>query len=58
MTGPISPATLGTVVQNTLNDQKIQNVTSINATVNSLQLVKSQNFESSLRGAIIDSLRR
>jgi len=56
--GPVSATTLGTVVQNTLNDQKIQSLTSINATVNSLQLVKAQNFESSLRGALIDSLRR
>lgn len=58
VTGPVSATTLGTVVQNTLNDQKIQSFTSINATVNSLQLVKAQNFESSLRGALIDSLRR
>ena len=33
-------------------------VSQINATVNSLQLLKSQSFESSLRGALIDSLRR
>jgi len=58
MTGPISPATVGTVVQNTLNNQNIQNMTTINATVNSLQLMKAQSFESSLRGAIVDSLRR
>lgn len=58
VSGPISAATLGTVVQNTLNDQKIQSITAINATVNSLQLVRAQNFQSSLRGAIIDSLRR
>ena len=56
--GPISAASLGTIVQNTLNDQKIQSVTSINATVNSLQIVRAQNFQSSLRGALIDSLRR
>ncbi len=58
LTGPISAATLGTVVQNTLNDQKIQNITSINAAVNSLQVLRAQNFESTLRGALIDSLRR
>ena len=56
--GPVSTATLGTVVQNTLNDQKIQTVTAVNATVNSLQIVRLQNLESSLRGAIVDSLRR
>jgi len=58
LTGPISAATLGTVVQNTLNDQKIQNITSINAAVNSLQVLRGQNLESTLRGALIDSLRR
>ena len=56
--GPISAATAGTIVQNTLNDQKIQSITSINAAVNSLQMVRDQNFQSSLRGALIDSLRR
>lgn len=58
LVGPVSAATLGTVVQNTLNDQKIQSVTTINAAVNSLQIVRLQNLESSLRGAIVDSLRR
>lgn len=56
--GAVSPTTLGTVVQNTLNDQKIQSITLINATVNSLQVLKAQNLSSSLRGAVIDSLRR
>ena len=58
VSGPISAATVGTIVQNTLNDQKIQSVTAINATVNSLQLVRAQNFQSTLRGVLIDSLRR
>ena len=58
VTGPVSAATVGTIVQNTLNDQKIQSVTAINATVNSLQVVRAQNFQSTLRGALIDSLRR
>ena len=58
ISGPVSAATVGTVVQNTLNDQKIQSVTAINATVNSLQLVRAQNFQSTLRGVLIDSLRR
>lgn len=58
VTGPVSAATVGTIVQNTLNDQKIQNVTAINATVNSLQVVRAQNLQSTLRGALIDSLRR
>jgi hypothetical protein len=56
--GALDAATLGTVVQNTLNNQKIQTVTLVNATVNSLQVVKSMNIGASLRGALIDSLRR
>jgi hypothetical protein len=58
LTGSMDAAALGSVVQNTLNNQKIQTVTLINATVNSLQVVKSMNIGSSLRGAMIDSLRR
>jgi hypothetical protein len=49
---------MGTVIQNTLNNQKIQNVTVINATVNSLEILKGINLQSSLRSAVIDSLRR
>ena len=56
--GPMSAASLGTVIQNTLNNQKIQSVTLVNATVNSLQMLKAQNFQSSLRSVLIDSLRR
>ena len=56
--GPVSAASLGTVIQNTLNNQKIQSLTLVNATVNSLQMLKAQNFQSSLRSALIDSLRR
>ena len=57
-TGPISANTLGTVVQNTLNDQKIQSTTVINATVNSLGIVNSMNAAAALRGAMVDTLRR
>ena len=54
----ISAGSVGTVIQNTLDGQKIQNVTIINATTNSLGLLKGINMQSSLRGAVIDSLRR
>lgn len=54
----ISAASVGTIVQNTLDGQKIQNVTVINATANSLGLLRGLNLGSSLRGAVIDSLRR
>ena len=57
-TGAIPSTAISTVVQNTLDGQKIQNVTVVNATVNSLGVVRGLNFQSSLRGAVIDSLRR
>jgi hypothetical protein len=57
-TGSISPSTIGTVIQNTLDGQKIQNVTIVNATANSLGVFRNLNLGSSLRGAVIDSLRR
>lgn len=56
--GTFSSTSLGTVVQNTLNGQKIQSVTVINATVNSLGVLRGLNLQSSMRGAVIDSLRR
>jgi hypothetical protein len=49
---------MGTVIQNTLDGQKIQNITVINATANSLGLMRGMNLGASLRGAVIDSLRR
>ena len=54
----ISSTSAGAVVQNTLDGQRIQNLTVINASANSLGLLKGYNLESSLRGAVIDSLRR
>jgi hypothetical protein len=56
--GAFSAGSIGAVVQNSLDGQKIQNVTLINATVNSLSVLRSFNLQSSLRGAVIDSLRR
>lgn len=55
---PVSATTLGTIVQNTLDGQRIQNVTTVNATVNGVQQLRSQTLEWSLRSAVIDSLRR
>lgn len=48
----------GTVIQNTLNDQKIQNVTTINATVNSMQTLRTMSLQNSIQTGIISSLRR
>ena len=56
--GTFSPSSLGTVVQNTLDGQNIRNVTVINATVNSLGVLRGLNLQSSMRSAVIDSLRR
>ncbi len=56
--GAISASNIGTVIQNTLNDQKIQALTLINASVNSLDLIKRANVQSSIQSALIDSLRR
>ena len=55
---PVSATTLGTIVQNTVDGQRIQNVTAVYATVNRVQQLRSQTLESSLRSAVIDSLRR
>jgi len=56
--GTFSSGAVGTVIQNTLDGQKIQNLTVINATTNSLGALRGVNLESSMRGAVIDSLRR
>lgn len=56
--GAFSSTTAGTVIQNTLDGQKIQNVTVINATANSLNVFRGLNLGSSLRSAVIESLRR
>jgi len=53
-----SAAALGSVVQNTLNGQAIQSLTVINAATNSLQSVRASSLQSSLRGVLIDALRR
>lgn len=49
---------IGTVVQNTLDGQKIQNITVINATANSLGVLRDLNLQNNLRSSLIDSLRR
>jgi hypothetical protein len=56
--GAVSADALPTVIQNTLDGQKIQNLTVINATVNSLQVLKGLQLQSAVTSAIIDSLRR
>lgn len=56
--GATANSTFGTVIQNTLNDQNIKSITTINATVNSLQVLRGMNLQSALRSAITGSLRK
>ena len=49
----VTPATL---VQNTWNNQRIQTLTTINATVNTLDHFKSLNLQNTLQSALINSL--
>jgi hypothetical protein len=53
---PFGQTTAATVVQNTLNNQRIQSLTTINTTVNTLDMFKSLNLQSSLQSALINSL--
>ena len=53
MVAPLSAqASGGLVIQNTLNDQRIQTQTVINAAVNSADIIKSLNFQGSLGDAL------
>ena len=47
-----------TVIQNSLNDQTIQNVTTINASVNSMQTVRAMSVANAIQYGIVSSLRR
>ena len=48
--------TSGTVIQNSLNDQRIQTLTVINAGVNSLGMLKAINTQNTLKEAILGSM--
>lgn len=48
----------GTVIQNTLNDQRIQNITTINATVNGAQMIRAMSVQSAIQQGLVNSLRR
>jgi hypothetical protein len=51
------PSTFGgTIIQNTLNDQDLKTQTIINSSVNSAELIKSMNFQGSVRDALSGSL--
>jgi hypothetical protein len=53
----MAQTTAGTVVQNSLNDQHIQTLTTLNTTVNSLDLFKGLNLQDTLQTALLNSLR-
>ena len=46
----------GTVIQNTLDNQKIQTITTLNTSVNSLNVFRSANFQDALQQAQLQSL--
>lgn len=54
----LSASALGTVVQNAMQGQRIQAVTTIDATLQVLPTLRSLQLQSTLRDAIGDSLRR
>ena len=56
--GPGTATNAAIVIQNSLDNQKIQGVTVVTATVNSLALTKSANIQSSIQDALTGSLRR
>jgi hypothetical protein len=58
MPGNVSASSAGMVIQSTLDNQKINTITRIDAVVNSSSILRSINLQSSMRSALIDSLRR
>jgi hypothetical protein len=57
----VDPSSIGTagsgasVIQNTLNNQNIQSLTTLNATVNTLNTFKNLNIQSTIQNALINS---
>jgi hypothetical protein len=51
------PALTGALIQNTLNDQQIQALTTINTSVNTLSAFKAMNFLSTLNSALSSVVR-
>lgn len=54
----VAPQAWGTVIQNSLDNQAIQSVTTVNADVNSRQLYRSMSLQSAIQDGLIQSLRR
>jgi hypothetical protein len=56
--GLLPASNQATVIQNTLNDQRIQSLTFISAQANSLAVLQSLNLQMSIRDAVTGSVRR
>jgi hypothetical protein len=52
----LGQTTAATVIQNTLNHQNIQSITTVNASVNSLNVFRQANFQNALQQAQLQSL--
>ncbi|WP_114238301.1 hypothetical protein [Dyella sp. C9] len=52
----LSHTQLGTVIQNSLNNQNIQTITTLNTSVNTLDVFRQMNFQQSLQQAELNSL--
>jgi hypothetical protein len=55
---PVAQNPTATVIQNSLDGQKIQAVTTVNASVNSLQTVRAMSVANAIQYGIVSSLRR
>ena len=53
---PAATPLAATVIQNTLNNQSIQGLTTINATANSLELLRSSGFQAVLRDGLSNAI--
>jgi hypothetical protein len=51
------PSLSGAVIQNSLNNQSIQALTTINTTVNSLSIFKNLNIGATLNSALTSAVR-
>lgn len=49
---------LGTIIQNSLNNQNIRSITTINATVNTAQAMRAISIQSAIQNGLVNSLRR
>lgn len=56
--GAITQTATGIVIQNSLDNKRIQAITQIDAVVHSSSIIRQMSLQSSMRSAVIDSLRR